>query len=76
MQAVNFRRYSATMGKRAGLNNADRARITSLLGEGRSALEISRIMVRDHRTIKSFVFSGNTNAGKIPLEEAFTKRSP
>ena len=55
------------MGKRAGLNNAARARITSLLGEGKGTLEISRIMGMDHRTIKSFVVSGN--AGKIPLKE-------
>ena len=63
------------MGKRAGLNDAARARITSLLGEGRSTLEISRIMGRDHRTIKSFVFSGKT-ARKTPERSHLKKLSP
>ena len=46
------------MGKQAGLKDADRSRITSLLGKGRTTIEISIIMGRDHRTIKVFVFSG------------------
>ena len=62
------------MDKAAGLNDADRSRITSLLD--RRTVEISKIMGRDHRTIKAFVFffSGKT-ARKTPERLHFKKIS-
>ena len=62
------------MGKQAGLNDADRSRITSLLGKGRTTIEISRIMGRDYRTIKAFVFSGNIER-KTPERSHWKKKN-
>ena len=53
------------MGKAVGLNDVDRSRINSLLGDGRTTVEISKIMGRDQRTIKAYVFSGK-NARRTP----------
>ena len=62
------------MGKAAGLLDADRLRITSLLGDGRTTIEISKIMDRDYRTIKAFVFSEKT-ARKTPERSHLKKIS-
>ena len=62
------------MGKSSGLNDADCSRITSLLGDGRTTIKISKIMGRDHRTIKAFVFSGKT-ARKAPERSHLKKIS-
>ena len=48
------------MGKKRDLTDADRLKITSMLGYGKSTLEIAKNMNRDHRTIKRFVVSGQT----------------
>ena len=48
------------MGKKRDLTDADRLKITSMLGYGNSTLEIAKNMNRDHRTIKRFVVSGQT----------------
>jgi transposase len=48
------------MGKNRDLIDADRLKITSMLGSGKSTLEIAKNMNRDHRTIKKFVFSGKS----------------
>ena len=48
------------MGKKRDLTDADRLKIASMLGYGKSTLEIAKNMNRDHRTIKRFVVSGQT----------------
>ena len=57
------------MGKKQDLTDADRLKITSMLGYGKSTLEIAKNMNCDHRTIKRFVVSGQTKR-KTPIEEA------
>lgn len=51
--------FLVKMGKRKDLLEEEKAKIIRLLGQGESTLGISRILKRDHRTIKSFVESGN-----------------
>lgn len=48
------------MGKKVGLADVDRVKITSMLGNGMSTQEIAKNMNRDHRTIKKYVYSGKT----------------
>ena len=48
------------MGKKVGLVDVDRVKVTSVLGNGMSTLEIAKNMNRDHRTIKKYVYSGKT----------------
>ena len=44
------------MGKKRDLTDADRLKITSMLGYGKSTLEIAKNMNCDHRTMKRFMF--------------------
>ena len=48
------------MGKQKDLKDSEMKKITHLLGLGRSTLEISKIIKRDHRTIKKYVYKGKT----------------
>ena len=62
------------MGKR-DLTDADRLKITSMSGYGKSTLEIAKNMNRDHRTIKRFVVSGQTKR-KTPKRCYLRRLSP
>ena len=48
------------MGKKRDLTDADRLKISSMLGYGKSTLEIAKNMNRDHRTMKRFMVSCQT----------------
>ena len=48
------------MGKKRNLTDADWLKMTSMLGHGKSTLEIAKNMNRDHRTMKRFMVSGQT----------------
>ena len=63
------------MGKKRDLTDADRLKITSMLGYGKSTLEIAKNMNRDHRTIKRFVVSGQTKR-KTPKRCHLRRLSP
>ena len=52
--------HDTNMGKKRDLTDADRLKITSMLGYGKSTLEIAKNMNRDHRTMKRFMISGKT----------------
>ena len=47
------------------LTSSEKAKITSLLSENKSALEISKLIKRDHRTVKQFVHDVKLNASCI-----------
>ena len=57
------------MGKTSDLTDVDRLKITSMLGNGKSTLEIAKNM--NHHTVKKFVLSGQPgkNATKMSFEE-------
>ena len=40
------------------LTSSEKSKITSLLSENKSTLEISKLTKRDHRTVKQFVHDG------------------
>ena len=46
------------MGKKRGLNESEKTKIIKMLGNGKTTLEISKYLCRDHRTIKDFVIKG------------------
>ena len=52
--------FDTNMGKKKDLTDADRLKITSMLGHGKSTLEIAKNMNRDHRTMKRFMVSCQT----------------
>ena len=53
------------MGRKPGLTDSDRLKITSMLGKGMTTIEISKKLSRDHRTIKAYVVNGK-NSRKVP----------
>ena len=63
------------MGKKRDLTDADWLKITTMLGYGKSTLEIAKNMNRDHRTIKRFVVSGQTKR-KTPKRCHLRRLSP
>lgn len=52
------------MGKNKDLSSKEKASIVKFLGEGRTTIEISRLLARDHRTIKAFVSNGEKTRKK------------
>ena len=62
------------MGKKIDLNDADRSRNTSLLGNGMTTLKIRKIMGRDRRSINTFAFSWEKKAVKFSFEKLSEKR--
>ena len=48
------------MGKKRNPTDADRLKIMSMLGYGKSMLEIAKNMNHDHRAMKKFMVSGQT----------------
>ena len=52
------------MGKKRDFTDADRLKMMSMLGYGKSTLEIAKNMNRDHRTIERFAVSGQTTRKK------------
>ena len=66
------------MGKKRNLTDADWLKISSMLGYGKSTLEIAKNMNRDHRTMKRFMISGQTTRKmlkKMPFEEEFANKT-
>ena len=63
------------MGKKRDFTDADRLKITSMLGYGKSTLEIAKNMNRDHRTIERFMVSGQTKR-KTPKRCHLRRLSP
>ena len=63
------------MGKKRDFTDADRLKITSMLGYGKSTLEIAKNMNRDHQTIERFAVSGQTTR-KTPKRCHFMRLSP
>ena len=47
------------MGKNKDISSTEKAIITRRLGDGVSTLEISKLLLRDHRTIKKYVSDCN-----------------
>lgn len=52
------------MGKKADLNNLEKQKITKLLAKKVSTQEISKILNRDHRTIKKFISIGQNSRSR------------
>ena len=46
------------MGKKRGLTTEEQIKVTSLLASGKSTLEVSKELKRDHRTIKAYAIDG------------------
>ena len=63
------------MGKKRDFTDADRLKIMSMLGYGKSTLEIAKNMNRDHRTIERFAVSGQTTR-KTPKRCHLRRLSP
>ena len=63
------------MGKKRDFIDADRLKIRSMLGYGKSTLEIAKNMNRDHRTIERFAVSGQTTR-KTPKRCHLRRLSP
>ena len=62
------------MGKKRDLTDADRLKISSMLGYGKSTLEIAKNMNR----LKRFMVSGQTTRKmlkKMPFEEEFANKT-
>lgn len=55
MCAGHFLSLSLTMGRKRDLDSTEKAKIVKCLSEGCSILDISKIINRDHRTVKRFV---------------------
>jgi len=53
------------MGKKPGLTDSERIKITSMLGKGMTTIEISKKLSKDHRTIRAYVVNGKTKR-KVP----------
>jgi len=62
------------MGKKRGISLAEQLQIVSLLGKGRTTLEIAKELQRDHRTIKVFVHDGKKER-KVPVRSHTRKVS-
>ena len=61
------------MGKKRDLTDSEKSKITKILSEGCSTLEIPKILGHDHRTIKFFV--ANSQQGrKKRIEKKKAKR--
>ena len=63
------------MGKKTDLTDVDRLKITSMLGNGKSTLEIAKIRSRYHRTVKKFVLSRHSMR-KTPQRGHLRRLSP
>ena len=61
------------LGKAAGLNDADRFRIAFLLVDGRTTIEISKIIGRDYKTNNAFVFFSGKLQEKHPKGRTWKK---
>ena len=55
---------SGEMGQKRDLTDAEKAKIVKSLSEGCSTLEISKILGRDHETIKRFVANSKQGCNK------------
>ena len=64
--------HDPNMGKKRDLPDADQLKITSMLGYGKSTLEIAKNMNRDHRTMKRFMASGKTT--RKTLKRCYSSR--
>ena len=63
------------MGKKRDFTDADRLKIASMLGYGKSTLEIAKNMNRGHQTIERFSVSGQTTR-KTPKRCHLRRLSP
>ena len=66
------------MGKKRNFTDADRLKITSMLGYGKSTLEIAKNMntTSNYEEIYGFWSNHEENAKKMPFEEAICKKHP
>ena len=58
--AVRTPSQAFEMGRKQDLQFSEKGKIVTLLSKGRSSLEISKILKRDHRTIKKFANASGT----------------
>ena len=47
------------MGRNSDLKPEEKNKIVQLLNQGKSSLDISKIIHRDHRTVKSYIANSN-----------------
>lgn len=73
---MSYGHITFKMGKKKDLSSEEKASIVKYLSRGRSTLEISRTLGRDHRTIKAFASNGEKNRKKRvePMRRKLTAR--
>ena len=57
------------MGRKTDLKPEERQRIVELLSHGKTSLDISKLIRRDHRTVKRFMENSNKVSGRADKEK-------
>ena len=52
------------MGRKTDLKTGEKQRIVELLRHGKNSLDISKLIHRDHRTVKKFIENSNKVRGR------------
>ena len=52
------------MGRKSDLKPEEKQKIVELLNQGKTSLDISKLIHRDHRTVKSFIENTNKVRGR------------
>ena len=60
------------MGRKTDLKTGEKQRIVELLRHGKNSLDISKLIHRDHRTVKKFIENSNKVRGRW-IKESFEK---
>ena len=58
------------MGRKTDLKPKEKQRIVELLSHGKTSLDISKLIHRDHRTVKRFMENSNKGMGRAVKESS------